>query len=502
MAKQLLLGIDFGGSSSKATLLESSGRIVASSTREYPSYFPYSGWYEQDADELFDALVFNVRAILRDSGVDSAEICGVCVDAATHMAVLCGEDDRPLRRFLHWSDCRSGKEAAALKAQYGDLLTAHTVNSVSAAWTLPHLLWLRENEPEVLEKTKRIYFLKDYLRHRLTGDFCTDSVEAMGAILADDHSGTWCPALCAIAGIDVSMLPEIKAATDLAGHITEDAARLTGLRAGTPVIVGAPDTALEVFASGAVAEGMATVKLATAGRICPITDRPIPSFQFFNYRHVVPGLWYPGTGTRSCAASYKWYRDTLGTAEAAEAAARGESAYELLNRAAEQVPPGCEGLIFHPYLLGEMTPYFNDDLCASFTGIRASHGKGAFTRAVMEGVAYSMRDCLEEIRAQDIRVEQYRLIGGGAKGRLWRQILSDVLAMPLTCTMDNDSSLGSAMLAGVALGVFDSYRDSVEKCVVVSDQVTPIAANIPIYEKGFQRYRKIVRALSEIYSET
>ncbi len=500
MAAQLLLGIDFGGSSSKATLLDGGGRIVASSTREYPSYYPHSGWFEQDADELFDALIYNVQEILRRTAVDSADIRGICIDAATHMAVLCGEDDRPLRRFIHWSDCRSGSEAAALRERHGDLLAAHTVNSVSAAWTISHLLWLRAHEPEVLEKTTRIYFLKDYLRHRLTGDFCTDSVEAMGALLMDDASGAWCGELCALAGIEPSILPEIRRPTDLAGFVTEAAARITGLKAGTPVIVGAPDTALEVFASGAVAEGVATVKLATAGRICPITSRPIPSFQFFNYRHVVPGLWYPGTGTRSCAASYKWYRDTLGTAEAAAAAERGESAYEILNRAAEQVPPGCDGLIFHPYLLGEMTPYFNDDLCASFTGIRASHGKGAFTRAVMEGVAYSMRDCLEEIRAQNIRVEQYRLIGGGAKGKLWRQILCDVLATPLTCTMDNDSSLGSAMLAGVALGVFDSYFDSVEKCVVVSDRVEPIAENVPIYEKGFRRYRAIVRALSDIYS--
>ncbi len=502
MAAQLFLGIDFGGSSSKATLLDVGGRIVASSTREYPSYYPHSGWFEQDADELFDALLFNVREILRRSDADSADIRSICIDAATHMAVLCGQDGRPLRRFIHWSDCRSSREAAMLREQYGELLARHTVNSVSAAWTLPHLLWLREHEPEILERTERIYFLKDYLRSRLTGDFCTDSVEAMGALLADDHSGSWCAELCSLAGLDPAMLPEIKAPTDIAGFVTPGAARLTGLKAGTPVIVGAPDTALEVFASGAIAEGTATVKLATAGRICPVTSKPIPSFQFFNYRHVVPGLWYPGTGTRSCAASYKWYRDTFGAAEAAAADAAGESAYELLNRAAEAVPAGCDGLVFHPYLLGEMTPYFNDDLCASFTGIRASHGKGAFTRAVMEGVAYSMRDCLEEIRSQDIRVDQYRLIGGGAKGRLWRQILCDVLATPLTCTMDNDSSLGSAMLAGVALGFFGSYAEAVDRCVVVADRVEPVAANIPIYEKGFQRYRAIVQALSAIYSSS
>lgn len=499
MAHKYTLGIDFGGSSSKATLLEDSGRVVAMVSREYRSYYPKSGWHEQDAQELSEVLFANLRDIVAQSRVDPAQIAAVAVDAATHMAVFCDGYGRPLRKFIHWSDCRSTRQADYLREYYGDLLRRHSVNAVSSAWTLPQILWLNEFEPEVLKNTKRIYFLKDYLRSRLTGDFCTDSVEVIGSMLADDFDSSWCPELCAIAGVDVDMLPEIRDPADLAGYIRPDAAALTGLRAGTPVIVGSTDTVLEVYASGAVDEGTATCKLATAGRICPITSAPILSKQFFNYRHVIPGLWYPGTGTRACAASYRWYRDVFGAAESAEAAAAGISVYEIMNREAEQVPPGSEKLFYHPFLQGEMSPYFDDDLCASFVGVRTHHGKGHFTRAVLEGVAYSMRDCLEEIRRQEIAVKEYRLIGGGAKGKLWRQILADVLATPLTCMVDNDSSLGAAMLAGVAVGMFDSFGESVARSVKVADRVVPIEQNIRIYEDGFKTYREIVAALAPVY---
>ena len=487
MAERMTLGIDLGGSSSKATLINARGETVATFSREYASYSPHPGWLEQDADELFDAAVYNIRQCAKCAADHDGIIEAIAIDAATHMAVLCNGDSRPLRRFIHWSDARSSAQTAFLKENYSALLRKHSVNSVSPAWSLPQLMWLRENEPEVMEKTRKLYFAKDYVRHRLTGDFCTDSIEVMGAMLCDDFTGEWVPELCELAGLDMSVMPEIKDPLDTAGYISPETAEITGLRAGTPVLVGTTDTALEVYASGAVREGCATIKLATAGRICPITTGPVPSHQFFNYRHVIPGLWYPGTGTRSCAASYKWYRDVFGAAESALASEQGVSAYELLNREAEAAPPGCDNLFFHPYLLGEMTPYYDDKLRASFTGVGMHHTKGYFSRAVMEGISYSMRDCLEEIKAQNIDVLEYRLIGGGAKGKLWRQILADVLNMQLTSTRNNDSSLGSAMLAGVATGIFADFRDSVEKCVFVSDVVNPIPENAEIYDRGFEK---------------
>ena len=496
MSVRMTLGVDLGGSSSKATLLDENGIVIATSTREYPSYSPFPGWFEQDADELFDAVIQNIREIVRCPGVDSRDIVAIAIDAATHMAVLCDENAKPLRKFIHWSDSRCSEQVLWLKENYGDLLKQHSVNSVSAAWTLPQLLWLKKNEPEILAKTKKIYFAKDYIRSRFTGDFCTDYIEAMGSMMNDDRTAEWVPELCSLVELDLSVFPEVKKPTDVAGTIDSAMAELTGLQEGTPVLIGTTDTVMEVYASGAIEKGCATVKLATAGRICPITDSAIPSHQFFNYKHIVPGLWYPGTGTRSCAASYKWYRDVFGTAEARDAEQQGISTYDLLNKAAEEVPAGSAGLYFHPYLLGEMTPYYDDKLRASFTGVGMHHGKGHFSRAVMEGISYSMRDCLEEIRAQKIDVQEYRIIGGGAKGKLWRQILSDVLDTELTITKDNDSSLGSAMMAGVAMGMF---RDYAEKCTSVTAVVRPIPQNVEIYNRGFENYRQIQKALAEVY---
>lgn len=501
MATHYTLGVDFGGSSSKATLLDESGVILATSTREYPASYPFPGWFEQDIEELCLAFVDNVRECLDHSGIDPGQIQAVALDAATHMAVFCDAEDRPIRPMIHWSDSRCSEEVQYLKENCADILARNTLNSVSPAWTLPQMLWLQKHEPETLKKTHRIYFAKDYIRHRITGDFFTDDIEAMGPMLANDYVGSWSDELCGLVGINPGCLPEIRKPTDVAGYVQHEMALLTGLKEGTPVIMGTTDTALEVYASGAIAEGCATVKLATAGRICPITTGPIHNHQFFNYRHIIPGLWYPGTTSRTCASSYRWYRDVFGSKEIEDARKLGTSAYELLNREAEKVPAGSEGLFFHPYLQGELTPYYDDTLCASFTGVRMHHTKGHFSRAVMEGISYSTRDCMEEIKAQKIHVADYRVIGGGAKGRLWRQILCDVLATPLICTSENDSSLGSAMLAGVAMGLFTSYKDSVEKCVRITERMEPIPENVETYEKGFHIYRSIQKALADVYHQ-
>lgn len=176
MAEKLLLGVDLGGSSSKATLIDSQGNVLATASREYPAYSPKPGWLEQDADDLFDAVIVNIKACIEKAGIDGKAISALAIDAATHMAVLCGADDKPLRRFIHWSDARSGAQTKFLKENFSELLRESSANSVSPAWTLPQMMWLRENEPEVIKNTRRVYFAKDYVRHRITGDFCTDSI--------------------------------------------------------------------------------------------------------------------------------------------------------------------------------------------------------------------------------------------------------------------------------------------------------------------------------------
>ncbi|MBQ8082220.1 MAG: xylulokinase, partial [Clostridia bacterium] len=373
------------------------------------------------------------------------------------------------------------------KNELGDTLIRECYNSVSSLWTLPQLMWLRENEPETLRKTRKLMAVKDYVRYRLTGDFCTDSIEAMGFLLLDARSNTWSARLCELAGIDPAVLPPIVEPTRRMSCLTPQALRDTGLDAGTVVIAGATDTVMEVYASGAVNVGQATIKLATAGRICPITDHAVVDPRLVTYRHVVEGLWYPGTATKACATCNRWYRDTFG------------GSYEELSAEAAKIDRGCEGLFFHPYLQGEITPYLDDRLRASFTGAAGFHTKAHFNRAVLEGVAYSMKDCFETLRELGIAPTEAVAIGGGAKAPLWRQILADMLNIPLRTVENVDSSLGSAMLAGVAVGIFDGHQDAVRRCVRVTGVTEPDPEGAAFHQERFSLYKDIQAALAPIY---
>ena len=485
-----LLGIDFGGGASKATLIDTNGNIIADNTVEYPTLYPQLGACEQNPVNWIEALKENSKALLDKSGIDAADILAVAIDSATHTSLVCDENFKPLRNAMHWTDTRSRKQADKIREELGEEIFKKTYHKPDTIWTLPQLIWLKENESELFEKIRYIFFEKDYVRYYLTGVFCTDYIEAEGSMLFDCNEYKWDEELCSLAGITTEMLPKIVNPTDIIGKVTKDAAEATGLKEGTDVICGTTDTVMEVFASGAVKQGDVTVKLATAGRICVITDKAYPDRHLVNYSHIAKGLWYPGTATKSCAASYRWYRDTFG----------GD--YKELDNGAAELPIGCEGLIFHPYLNGELTPYADPMLCGSFTGVRATHTKAHFTRAVLEGVAYSLLDSKNYLDSLNIPYNKVATaIGGGTKGKLWRQMIADALGIALKTTESSDSSFGSAMLAGIAVGVFNDAEDAVEKCVKQVDITYPNPENTPKYAKVFEVYKKIHDALAPIYQE-
>ena len=485
-----VLGIDFGGGASKATLLSSEGQIVATNTVEYPTLYPAPFFVEQDPMDWYRATKENILAVLAKSGVNAADIKAVFLDAATHTAVLMDKDFRVLRPAIYWTDTRSVSEVAALQAEYGDLIEAQTLHRVGTIWTLPQLLWVKNNEPEVWQKVGRIVFAKDFVRHQLTGDYVTDHIEAEGSMLYDYGKACWSEELCGLLGLDTAMMPRLVNPDDVAGTVTEAAARDTGLAVGTPVLCGCTDTAMEVFAAGATAKGDMTLKLATAGRICVVTDKAYPDRNLINYSYVLNGLWYPGTATKSCAASYRWYRDTFG----------GD--YRELDEGAMSVPLGAEGLIFNPYLNGELTPYNDPLLCASFIGVRAGHTKAHFTRAVLEGVSMSMLDCLQALNAIGIdHKDAAVIIGGGGKSPFWRQITADVLGFTLIEKKYSDSSFGSAMMAGVFAGFWKTPEEATSCCNEVLSVTHPNEENHKAYAKLFQKYKKVQAALADIYHE-
>lgn len=483
-----LLGIDFGGGSSKATLINTKGDIVAENTQEYPTYYPNLGWCEQAPEDWEDAFSQNVKGLMKKSGINAGDILAVAIDSATHTWVMCDEAFKPLRPAIHWTDSRARLQAQKLKAEQGEVIFEKSFHKPDTIWTLPQILWVREQEPELFKKLRYIFFEKDYIRYCLTGVYCTDYIEAQGSMLFDCNTNQWSKELLDIAGITEEMLPPIVKPTDIIGSITKEASEKTGLAEGTPVICGTTDTVMEVFAAGAVQPGDVTVKLATAGRICVITDRPYPNQHLVNYAHVAEGLWYPGTATKAAASSYRWYRDTFG------------GSYGELNAGAETVPVGCEGLMYHPYINGELTPYADPLLCGSFIGMRATHTKAHFTRSVLEGVSLSLLHSKKTLEQLGISLGgKATIIGGGAKGDLWRQITADCLGMDLVKTVSSDSSLGSAMLAGVAVGVFKSPKEAVRVCIKEESMTRPIAENTKKYEKLFEEYVAVHDALAPIY---
>ncbi len=485
-----LLGIDFGGGASKATLLSETGVIAATNTVEYPTSYPKAGYAEQNPRHWYEATCESIRALLIKSGIAPGQIAAVSLDAATHTAVLTDENFNVLRPAIYWTDSRSVEEVRFLKNNFGELIQQQILHKPDTIWTLPQLLWVQKHEPEIWSKTKRILFAKDYVRHQLTGDYVTDYIEAQGSMFFDYNAMNWSKELLDLLKFDEALLPKLVRPTDLVGKITQTAAGETGLIEGTPVLCGTTDTVMEVFASGAVSAGQMTVKLATAGRICVVTDRAYPDRNLINYSHIAEGLWYPGTATKSCAASYRWYRDTFG----------GD--YRDLDDAAGAVELGCGGLMFHPYLNGELTPYADPLLCGSFIGVRAGQGKAHFTRAVLEGVALSMLDCRKALEAIHIpHQNEASAIGGGAASPLWRQILADALGITLIRKENSDSSFGSAMMAGVAVGIFSDFASAVGKCSKTVSKTVPNPENTEKYAKLFERYRAVHDALAPIYHQ-
>ncbi len=483
-----VLGIDFGGGASKATLLGSDGKIYAEATYEYPTLYPKSGWTEQNPDDWYEATKANIKAVLEKSKVNPSDIEAISLDAATHTAVLMDEDFNVLRPSIYWTDTRSIGEVNYLKEKMGDFILEKALHKVDTIWTLPELLWVKNNEPDLWKKTKKIVFAKDYVRHQLTGDYVTDVIEAEGSMFFDFGKMDYSEELLSELSLDKSMMPALCKPSDIVGKITKKAACETGLTEGTPVLCGTTDTVMEVFASGATEKGNMTIKLATAGRICVITDKAYPDKNLINYSHVIDGLWYPGTATKSCAASYRWYRDTF------------NEDYKVLDEGAEKIAPGAEGLMFHPYLNGELTPYGDPSLCGSFIGVRAGHTKAHFTRAVLEGVSMSILDCMTAL--SEIGIEHDKeavIIGGGGKSPLWRQITADMLGITLVKKKYSDSSFGSAMLAGIASGFWKNAKEAVTFCNEAESLTKPNLENTAIYAEQFKKYKAVHDALAPIY---
>jgi xylulokinase len=496
MDKSYLMGLDFGSGSLKITLISTTGEIIGLESEEYLTYTPKLSWAEQNPEDWWNAFKHAYKRMKLKLNFNPKDILAIAPDAATHTAILMDKNFNFLRKAILWTDQRSYEQVNLLKKKFGKITLSISLNTLSPAWTLPQLLWIKENQTDIWEKTEKILFVKDYIRYKLCGGYITDWIDAAGSMLFDVQKNKWSEDLCEILGFPIDKLPEVVSPTCVVGKVSKKASQETDLPENIPVITGTTDTALEVFGAGAIKEGQATVKLATAGRICIVTEKPYPNKFLFNYRHVIPEKWYPGTATNSCASSFRWFKNVLGKYKN-----NGISVYNELDKNASEIPVGSEGLFFHPYLLGELTPYNDPQLKGSFIGVSIKHTNAHFTRAVLEGVAYSLKDSIGVLDNLGLSIKDAYIIGGGAKSLLWRQIVADVLGIEIKKPLVDDSSFGSALLAGVSIGIYSSFEEAVNKCVKIEKRVKPNLANHDKYNKYFNIYKDIHDQLKSTYGK-
>lgn len=495
-----LFGIDFGTGGCKAMVIDTKGKVLASVFREYPSEHKKPGWSEQDPSLWLNALTAAVGGCKEQMEDGFEGLLGLAVTASTHNAVLLDRDGKVIRNCIMWNDQRSGRQSARLREEFGDKIFEKAMAMPSPTWTLPQLMWVKENEEENFRRIHRLMFTKDYIRSFITGDFVTDVVDAQGSLFYDARKKEWSEELCKILGLPMETFPKVVQSKEIVGRVREEAARLTGLPAGLPVIAGCSDTAAEDLSAGAVRQGQIIVKLATAGNVNIVLDDAKPHVKSFTYPYSVEGKWYTVTATNSCASANRWMRDAFYPVEKELFEAQGEDVYLYMNKQAEQIPLGSDGLLFHPYLLGERCPYFNPDARGNFFGVSMMHTKGHFARALLEGVAYSLFDCLEVLKNFTDNMEDVVLIGGGAKSPLWSQIVSDVFGLEVKVPENAESSFGGALLVGVGAGCFEDEEEAVRRCVRMKRVFTPNMENHEKYMRIFEIYKRVVTALTPIWN--
>ena len=486
---KLLLGIDYGTGGCKVTVIGEDGSFVGEASVEYATYHDHPGWSEQEPQDWWTSLCEALKK-LASKGVDLKSIVACSLDGSTHNAVLLDGAFKPVRRTIMWTDQRATAECEALKAGWGERIFSACYQMPAPTWTLPQMMWLKANEPEALERTEHVLFVKDYVRYLLTGEAATDRIEAQGTLFFDMAKGDWDEALVKMAGLSLAKLPRFIAPTDVAGNVTAEAAAATGLPEGLPVVCGSSDSAVEDYGAGAVEPGDLIIKLATAGNVNSMTAAAHPHPKTLTYSHIVPGMWYSVSATNAAALCMRWLRDTWGFVD-----------YGMIDEEAAKSPVGANGVFFHPYLQGERCPYWDANLRASFTGVSISSTRGDFCRALMEGVAFSLRDCYRTLEEMKLPVKRIFLIGGGARSRIWSEIVANVFNCTVAVPTPGDASFGACLLAGTGIGIFSDVKDAVAKCLHIDRTIAPDPAAAAKYDHLFNCYRRLHDALAPVYRQ-
>nr|MBO2494294.1 xylulokinase [Clostridia bacterium] len=498
-----LLGIDIGTSGTKTALFDELGNTVASSTKEYPLYQPQIGWAEQEPEDWWNAAVESIREVLAKSGVNPSDVKGIGLTGQMHGMVLLDKEGKVLRPAIIWCDQRTQEECDQITEIIGrERLIEITANPALTGFTASKVMWVKNHQPEIFEKINKILLPKDYIRYRLTGEFATEVSDASGMQFLDVPKRTWSREIVDKLGIDFDWLPDVYESPEVSGKVSQVAAQLTGLLPGTPVVGGGGDQAAGAVGNGIVKPGVISSTIGTSGVVFAFMDQVKidPKGRVHTFCHAVPNTWHVMGVTQGAGLSLQWMRNNFGGIERELAKFMDVDPYVFMDAEAEKAVPGCQGLIYLPYLMGERTPHLDPYAKGVFFGLSAKHGRNEMIRAVMEGVAYSLRDCLEIIKEMGVEVSEVRASGGGGKSKLWRQIQADVFNSPITTINSTEGpAFGAALLAGVGTGVYNSVPEACEAAIKRVGVQQPIEANVRVYDRYYEVYKELYYALKDSY---
>lgn len=491
----VILAHDLGTTGNKATLYNAEGQLIGSAFHGYETAYPHTSWAEQDPEDWWNAVCASTHQLLAQTAISADDLACITFSGQMMGCVALDRDARPLRPAIIWADQRAVDQAAWIgeRVPFSDIyrITGHRLSS---SYSLPKILWLRDHQPAVYRRTYKFTHAKDAIVARLTGVFATDPSDASGMNLYDLEAGKWSSRILDAVDFDPERLPTIYTSTAVVGTVRPSVADEAGVRAGTPVVIGGGDGACAAVGAGVVVQGLAYNYIGSSSWIALATDTPIydPDAMTFTFAHVVPGMFMPDGTMQAAGASYQWMRDQLCPIEVDSAPTLRMSPYELMNRLAAQSPPGANGLLFLPYLMGERSPHWNTKARGAFVGLTIRHTRADMIRAVLEGVAMNLSIILDAFRAQGARIDAIRLIGGGARGRLWNQIMADVYGVPVQrlAILEEATSMGAALVGGVGVGVYTDFT--------MAAAMNPIAETIDPDPHG----SGTIAELSVIFKET
>ena len=499
----LILAHDLGTTGNKATLYDAEGRLLGSAFHPYDTDYPQPRWAEQNPQDWWDAICTSTRRLLARTNTPASDIACITFSGQMMGCVALDRDARPLRPAIIWADQRATDQTEALGARipFADIyrITGHRL---SPAYSVEKILWLRDHQPDLFHRAYKFTHAKDAIVARLTGAFVTDPSDASGMNLYDLSTGYWSPEILEATDLDPAQLPEIRPSASVVGTVLPSVAAEAGVPAGTPVVIGGGDGACAAAGAGVVAPGSAYNYIGASSWIALATPAPIfdPDYTTFTFAHILPDLFMPDGTMQTAGAAYQWTRDQLCPQAITAAATLDLNPYDLLNAQAAQSPPGANGLLFLPYLLGERSPHWDPLARGAFIGLTIRHTRADLIRAVLEGVALNLRLILQAFQAQGAQPDAMRLIGGGARSPLWNQILADIYQLPVhrLSLLQEATSMGAALAGGLALGLYPDAS--------VALAMNPIAATLEPNAKTHALYTELTslfvatyRALAPLY---